>query len=71
VRAGGQLVFDDLDLMVDAAMAGWRISYIIKDPVTRRLAAGSLPRFSACCWRPGKARNPRDRISEIGAAPAG
>ena len=26
VRAGGQLVFDDLGLIVNAAMAGWRIA---------------------------------------------
>jgi len=44
VRAEGQLVFNDADLIVGASLAGHGIAFMIEDHVTKHLADGSLVR---------------------------
>jgi DNA-binding transcriptional LysR family regulator len=44
VRVEGQLVFNDVDLVVDAAVAGHGIAFVMEDRVARHLADGTLRR---------------------------
>jgi DNA-binding transcriptional LysR family regulator len=44
VKAEGQLVFNDADLIKAAALAGHGIAYMLEDHVTKQLSDGSLVR---------------------------
>lgn len=44
IKVDGQMVLNDVDLIVDAAMAGHGIAFMIEDHVARQLADGSLIR---------------------------
>jgi DNA-binding transcriptional LysR family regulator len=47
VRAEGQLVFNDTDLVKRAALAGHGIAFLIEDHVSAHFADGSLVRLLA------------------------
>ncbi|WP_404336879.1 LysR family transcriptional regulator [Sphingomonas sp. MMS12-HWE2-04] len=47
VKAEGQLVFNDADLIVSAALAGHGIGFMLEDHVARHFAEGSLVRVLA------------------------
>ena len=44
VKVDGHLVFNDMDLVIDAALAGHGIAFTIEDHVTSHLADGRLIR---------------------------
>lgn len=44
VRVEGQLVFNDVDLIVDAAVAGRGVAFMLEDHVSRHLSQGTLVR---------------------------
>lgn len=45
VKVDGHLVFNDMDLVVEAAIAGQGVAFSLEDHVQRHLADGSLVRF--------------------------
>jgi DNA-binding transcriptional LysR family regulator len=47
VRVDGQLVFNDPDMMIEAAAAGFGLAYVLEDRVTEQLAATKLVRVLA------------------------